>query len=214
MNTTSLINDNQTLVSAKSRFGHPIPIYDDGYGHLYISRDSMGINGIVRAQNWEDAYSICEDEFFPAGDEDAGEEMQRIEQMDEGDEKEHAQACFDEAFGYRGNTRRMPDGSLSSIYAKDINGDRLDTLTHALLAQLEITLEIESESEPDEYEGPNYGSIHRLVSLPSGRRLHVHQTPYGTWSSVAKSFHLRRCRQQCAYFPRYNRGPAYQLNEA
>jgi hypothetical protein len=25
----------------------------------------MGINGIVRARTWEDAYGICEDEFFP-----------------------------------------------------------------------------------------------------------------------------------------------------
>lgn len=144
MKTTSpLITDNQTLVSAKSRFGHPIPIYDDGYGHLYISRDSMGINGIVRARTWEDAYSICEDEFFPAGDEEAWEEMQRIEAMDEGEEKNHSQACWDEAYGYRGNARRMPDGSLSSIYAKDLNGDTLDVLTPALLAELEITLTIE-----------------------------------------------------------------------
>jgi hypothetical protein len=29
----------------------------------------MGISGIVRAQTWEDAYSICEDEFFPEADE-------------------------------------------------------------------------------------------------------------------------------------------------
>lgn len=139
---TKLINDEQTLVSAKSRNGHLIPVYDDGYGALYISRDSMGINGIVRAQTWEDAYSICEDEFFPAGDEEANEEMERIESMEDGEEKNHAQACWDESYGYRGNTRQMPDGSLSSIYAKDLNGDYLDTLTPALLAELGITLEI------------------------------------------------------------------------
>ena len=144
MKTSSpLITDNQTLVSAKSRFGHPIPIYDDGYGHLYISRDSMGINGIVRAQNWEDSYGICEDEFFPAADDEAGEEMQRIEAMEDGEEKNHAQACWDESYGFRNNTRQMPDGSLSSIYAKDLSGDTLDILTPELLAQLEITLTIE-----------------------------------------------------------------------
>ena len=65
----SLINDTQRLVGAKSRFGHKIPTYDDGYGPLFIHRDSMGISGIVRAQTWEDAYSICEDEFFPEADE-------------------------------------------------------------------------------------------------------------------------------------------------
>lgn len=62
---SALITDDQTLKSAKGRFGHTIPIYDDGYGPLFIHRDSMGISGIVRAQTWEDAYSICEDEFFP-----------------------------------------------------------------------------------------------------------------------------------------------------
>lgn len=46
-----------------------IPVYDDGYGPLFIHRDSMGISGIVRAQTWEDAYSICEDEFFPEASE-------------------------------------------------------------------------------------------------------------------------------------------------
>ena len=138
-----LITDTQSLTSARSRFGRLIPVYDDGWGALFIHRDTMGISGIVRAQTWEDAYSICEDEFFPAGDEEAWEEMQRIEAMDEGEEKNHVQACWDESYGFRNNTRQMPDGSLSSIYAKDLNGDTLDILTPELLAQLEITLEIE-----------------------------------------------------------------------
>src|SRR5688572_29721892 len=63
--TASLITDEQRLVGATSRFGSAIPVYDDGFGQLFINRDSMGISGIVRAQTWEDAYSICEDEFFP-----------------------------------------------------------------------------------------------------------------------------------------------------
>lgn len=66
---TAHITDAQRLIGAKSRFGHSIPVYDDGFGPLYIHRDSMGISGIVRAQTWEDAYSICEDEFFPEASE-------------------------------------------------------------------------------------------------------------------------------------------------
>lgn len=38
--------------------GTEIPCYDDGFGKLYIHRDSISISGIVRAQSWEDAYSI------------------------------------------------------------------------------------------------------------------------------------------------------------
>lgn len=138
-----MITDEQTLKGAKTRFGHDIPVYDDGFGPLFIHRDSMGISGIVRAQTWEDAYSICEDEFFPAADDEAGEEMQRIEALEDGEEKDHAQACWDEAYGYRGNSKRMDDGTLSSIYAKDLNGDALDKLTPALLNELGIMLEIE-----------------------------------------------------------------------
>lgn len=66
---TTAITDEQRLVSAHHYLGHPIPVYDDGFGPLWIHRDSMGISGIVRARTREDAYSICEDEFFPeAGD--------------------------------------------------------------------------------------------------------------------------------------------------
>lgn len=64
-----MINDNQSLVSVKTQFGNEIEIYDDGSGPLWILRDSMGIVGIVRADTWENAYSICEDEFFPEADE-------------------------------------------------------------------------------------------------------------------------------------------------
>jgi hypothetical protein len=67
------LTDNQRLVGAKYRSGHEIPTYDDGFGRLWISRNSIGINGIVRAQTWEDAYSICEDEFFPEADETVDE---------------------------------------------------------------------------------------------------------------------------------------------
>lgn len=137
-----LINDEQSLVSARFEHGTPIDIYDDGYGPMFIHRNSIGVSGIVRARTWEDAYSICEDEFFPAGDEDANEEMQRIEDMEDGEDKNHAQACWDEAYGYRGNSRHMPDGSISSIYEKDLNGDSLDQLTPGLVEHLGIVLEI------------------------------------------------------------------------
>lgn len=139
---TPLITDEQTLIAATGQFGTPIPVYDDGYGPLWIHRDSMGITAIIRAQTWEDAYSICIDEFFPAADEDAGEEMELIKAMEDGPEKEHTLNCWDEAYGYRGNSRRESDGTLSYIYAKDLNGDSLDALTPALMEELGITLEI------------------------------------------------------------------------
>ena len=71
MKTTSkpLISDEQSLKGALSQWGTPVPVYDDGFGPLWIHRDSMGTSGIIRAQSWEDAYSIAEDEFFPEASE-------------------------------------------------------------------------------------------------------------------------------------------------
>ena len=185
---SSLINDGQSLVSAKSRFGHSIPVYDDGFGPLFIHRDSMGISGIVRAQTWGDAYSICEDEFFPEASETIAEmekeystiylsgrelwEHKKGELLKnwtwqmlseeakakwygkgeyvsfKGGFTEHP--CFQEAYGFRPNGRRSvgKDGKDRDpighgIYAKDLNGDSLELLTPNLLAELEITLEID-----------------------------------------------------------------------
>ena len=65
-----LITDDQQLVSAAyENSEYQILTYDDGFGKLYISLNSIGINGICRAQSWEDAYGICEDEFFSEADE-------------------------------------------------------------------------------------------------------------------------------------------------
>lgn len=139
---TANITDSQRLVSATNRFGRQLPIYDDGFGPLWIHRDSMGITAIVRAQTWYDAYSICEDEFSPDADAEGIEELERIDAMPDGEEKNHAQACWDEAYGFRNSGRRTLDGH-SHIYAKDLNGDYLDQLTDAMLADLGITLEIE-----------------------------------------------------------------------
>jgi hypothetical protein len=70
MKQTELITDGQSFDGAVyGRSDYQINVYDDGRGPLWISRNSIGISGIVRAQTWEDAYSICEDEFFPEASE-------------------------------------------------------------------------------------------------------------------------------------------------
>ena len=67
---TDLITDGQSFDGATYSGGnYSIKTYDDIWGPLWISRNSIGIKGIVRARTWEDAYSICEDEFFPEADE-------------------------------------------------------------------------------------------------------------------------------------------------
>jgi len=99
----------------------------------------MGISGVVRAQSWEDAYSICEDEFFPSADSDAVAKPYS-------ELSPHEQACWDEAYGYRPNGIGGPTPKQDcGLYAKDLNGDSLDLLTPELLERLEITLQIENE---------------------------------------------------------------------
>ena len=210
--TPSQLEDAHSLTAATSRFGYPIAFWDDSYGPLWIHRDSMGITGIIRAQTWEDAYSAAEDELFPAGDEDAAEAMREIEATPAGEERDSLQACFDEAYGYRGSARRMPDGTLSNIYSKDLNGDSLDPLTDELAAQLEITLEIddnEPEPEPERFhlwhgrriptrrrifiysETGRYGaySRHRAGYKATLRRLALHDSVSPTWENPGAPTH-------------------------
>ncbi len=64
-----MINDEQTLIGARqmhpwNEYGTPITIYDDGFGPLWLYREAGGLQGIVRAQSWEAAYEICQDEIM------------------------------------------------------------------------------------------------------------------------------------------------------
>ncbi len=179
------ITDEQTLVLARGRFDMSIPVYDDGYGELYVMRDSIGIVGIVRARSWADAYEICEDEFFV----EASETIEEL-QKEYGFRREHKKVImtptgeryaepddyplqrgqfqrwdtietpdpdswpdnelFQEAFGFRPNGPNMKDQIGHGIYAKDLNGERLDVLTMELAEEVEIQIEtrdIESRLE-------------------------------------------------------------------
>lgn len=162
---TALITDGQSLTGAKTQYGDVIPTYDDGFGDLYILRDSLGIMGIVRAQTWEDAYSIAEDEFFPEADEtieklqkeygfrrehkrivDADGNLIRWDTIETPDPDAWAEnELFQEAYGFRPNGPNDTDKRKHGIYARDMNGEYLDKLTPALLADLGITLTIETD---------------------------------------------------------------------
>lgn len=115
---------------------------------LFILRDSMGIQGIIRARTWEDAYKIAEDGFFPDADEEANAELARIEAMEDGPERDHAQACWGESYGYRNSGRSTAEGKTSCIYAHDLNGEALDQTTQEeLLTRYNIALDITTEPE-------------------------------------------------------------------
>lgn len=156
-----LINDSQRLVGASTHDGRvTIPIYDDGSGPLWILRDSIGIQGIVRCETWENAYSIAEDEFFDDCEltmeeivEEYGFRVEYVQPYGSGqtsrEEIPDSEAwpendLFCEAYGFRPNGLRDASKPMSFIYAKDLNGEALDALTPSLVAELGITLNIEN----------------------------------------------------------------------
>ena len=120
--TAALITDDQRLVSARCKFSeYAIQTYDDGFGPLWISRNSIGINGIVRAKTWEDAYSICEDEFFPEADETIEEIIKEY-----GFKREHRKVVKDSSVTVA--SEHLSAGERFEVYPDDYpasNGGRL-----------------------------------------------------------------------------------------
>jgi hypothetical protein len=176
----SQLTDEHTVTEARHA-GRSLQFYDDGFGPLFVHRDSMGITGVIRAQTWEDAYSIYEDEFAPAATETEAELI-----ADYGENFEDSEG-FQESFGYRGSPRREPDGSTSLLYSKDLNGDRLDSLTDDLAAALEIEIEAETP-EPERPE--DRWHVWHLQRRPVRNRtfLALWSGRYGTSSSVCSKY--------------------------
>jgi hypothetical protein len=143
----ALINDNQDLVSVVNEFGRKEHIYDDGFGPLWVMRDSMGIMGIIRAQTWEEAYEIAEDELFP----EAESIKQILHDLDDAPSIEALidDAVFQENYGFRPNGPNQKDKHNHGIYQKDLNGEALDRLTEKLAERLRLTITVEGRGKPD-----------------------------------------------------------------
>lgn len=43
---SQLIGDDESLVGVLNRHGSPVKFYDDGYGPMFILRDSMGLTAV------------------------------------------------------------------------------------------------------------------------------------------------------------------------
>lgn len=110
---------------------HPVDIWDDGLGPLWVMRDSIGIVGIIRAQTWEDAFSCAVDELLPDG-----------EMPPEEFEDEHEKACWEEANHWRGSGEPSNDRLHLPVAAHDLNGEALDALTPGLMRELGVHIEL------------------------------------------------------------------------
>lgn len=139
----------------------PIRYYDDGYGPLWILRDTCGIVGIVRCQTYEDAYEIAGDEFrTPIAPEDIPEAYGAYDHLrdylvSQGHEdtydlrdfaNRYAPIYFDivkandncpeliEGYEYQSNA------TGTGIVAVDLDGEALDPLTPELCERLDIEM--------------------------------------------------------------------------
>lgn len=163
MNTTitadKQLNPDNFELSFATRFGHPVKYYDDGFGPLWIYRDAGGLIGIVRAQTWEDAWGIVEDEFLPVVPADEVYEAYGMfdKLCDHLKSKGHENTIelrrfasewapvyfqltdlgeveLEEGYSYQSNA------TGTGIVYHDLNGELLDPLTVELCEQLELTI--------------------------------------------------------------------------
>ena len=127
------ISDEQSFTAATSRFGRAIRIWDEGFGPLWVYRESLGVVGVVRAATWEDAHECVVDEIM--SDADVADE----------DNQPDADGNLPEGLHWRGSGVPSQEGLESPLAAEDLNGSSLDLLTHELVIELWITIEVEED---------------------------------------------------------------------
>jgi hypothetical protein len=120
----------------KTQFGNPVRWWDDGFGPLWVYRETLGVLGVVRAQTWASAWECVVDEIM---DGCTWDELEPEEQ-----------AAFKNGEDVEGVTFRN-NGEPCSPWAKgeyareDINGCSLDRLTVELAMELGLKVDTEFE---------------------------------------------------------------------
>ena len=133
-----MITDEQNIKRIVSQYGREIRFWDDGFGPLWVYRESLGRLGYVRALTWEEAYECVLDEIL---DPIPVSELHEAYGFD-------SQAEFEEAVNTRPETMELCEGyqyqsnsTGTGIVAIDLNGESLDLLTPELLSQIGDTIE-------------------------------------------------------------------------
>jgi len=122
--------DEQALLGATVR-GHKLRVWDEGFGPLWVYRETLGPVGVVRAHTWEEAFASVQDEIM--GDADP----------DDPDNRPDAEGNLPEGVVYRSNGIPAQEGLNSPLAAEDLNGSSLNRLTPELAAELEIEVELD-----------------------------------------------------------------------
>jgi len=134
---SKLTDDLRIVTAFVGRGQYPLYFYDDGFGPLWVYRESLGVRGIIRARTWEDAYGIAEDEIMDDADPDDWTAEERLEAEEHGNLPD----------GVRFRSSGVPSNpQRHSGYAQeDLNGSALDQLTDEFAADLRITIVAEDE---------------------------------------------------------------------
>lgn len=136
----SQVQDGDTFVVV-DRWGHKEDSWDDGYGPLWVYRETLGVVGVVRAKTWDDAYSCAEDELMDDADPDDPDTYAASYDRD-ADPEDLAEGVSYRSSGVPSNPRLT-----SYLYQYDLNGNVLDRLTNELAERLELTIYVYRELE-------------------------------------------------------------------
>jgi hypothetical protein len=116
----------------KSQFGRPIRWWDDGFGPMWVYRETMGVLGVVRAQTWHDAFECVQDEIMD------GCTFDELEP----EEQEAIKAGNDvEGLTFRSNGVPSSPWAHGEYAREDLNGCMLDELTPELIKSLELQVD-------------------------------------------------------------------------
>lgn len=129
--------DAARFMGARTQHGHTLArFYDDGFGPLWIYRDSGGLMAVVRAMSWETAWEVVEDEILDDADPEDIAEWQAS--------SDHDSVEPPEGIYFRPNGGGDQPWAKTPYAQEDLNGSSLDMLTYQLLGHLGLTLLWES----------------------------------------------------------------------
>lgn len=127
------LTDDHRVVEVCVR-GTPTRLWDSGFGDLWVYRETLGVLGVVRAKEYEDAWSCVVDEIM---DDATWDEV--VAAGDSADSKNDP-FTLPEGFEYRGSGVPANPELKSGIASFDLNGQDLTKLTPELVAELGITV--------------------------------------------------------------------------
>ncbi|MBK6942475.1 MAG: hypothetical protein IPH13_20050 [Planctomycetes bacterium] len=113
--------------------GTPTRLWDDGFGPLWVYRESFGVLGVVRARTYEDAYTCVVDEIM---DDATWADVEAARGGAAGD----APVELPEGFEYRSSGVPSNPALKSAIASFDLNYSSLDSLTPELVDEHGLTI--------------------------------------------------------------------------